>query len=122
MAFNVVRLGLARAHGKSIFTSPKYGSAWSLLDLSEIKAQHTKFVKNLKAEPYGTFDALRDLVGHDQATIMAKTNLLKYPRLQLPTSKRKFSSSVASSSKDRSVIEISDDDNGDDDERMEAEF
>ncbi|KAI6038200.1 hypothetical protein EDC04DRAFT_2896706 [Pisolithus marmoratus] len=72
--FNLVRLGVAYAHGVSIYNSPKFLAAWSLLSTSEMKMYHSNLIRRLKDLPYGPHSALVSIFGETIADTLGREN------------------------------------------------
>ncbi|KAI5999940.1 hypothetical protein EDD15DRAFT_2362477 [Pisolithus albus] len=94
--FNLVRMGLATAHGINIYTSPKYGMSWRVLTSSEIINYHSHLLRQLRDQPYGPHSALVFVVGETMANNLARTNQVKGRGLT-----RKSESSVEAGSSKR---------------------
>ncbi|KAF7973291.1 hypothetical protein HWV62_15669 [Athelia sp. TMB] len=71
--FNLVRMGIAYAHGPAIYTSPKYGTSasWSLKSTNDIEAQAKRFIATLKNGPFGPYLATAEIFGKDVADFLS---------------------------------------------------
>ena len=85
IAFNLVRLGLARANGPGIFRSAKFGVSWSLLSQTDLAVFNEHLVQDLRALPYGPFLALTRLLGLQQAQkISRRGEVIERPLVKRP--------------------------------------
>lgn len=73
-AFNMVRMGLARAHNSAIYKSPKYGSAWTMKTPEELGVLYTELVTLLKERPYGPYKAIVMIFGTTVADRLASNH------------------------------------------------
>jgi len=71
--FNLVRIGLAKASCTSIYRSPKFETAWRLLNEDELQEYHSNLVQRLREVPHGPYTALVNIVGQKMADQLAKT-------------------------------------------------
>ena len=86
IAFNLVRLGLARANGPGIFRSAKFGVSWSLLSQLDLDVFHEDLTQDLRDVPYGPFRALNRLVGLQLAQrISRRGEVIERPLVKCPS-------------------------------------
>jgi hypothetical protein len=91
-AFNMVRMGLARAHSSAIYKSPKYGSAWTMKTPEELRGIYTELVTLLKERPYGPYKAIVMIFGTAVADRLASNHsagIVQCPKPPGRPSKRK---------------------------------
>ena len=85
IAFNLVRLGLARANGPGIFHSAKFSVSWSLLSQRDLDLFHEDLTQDLRDVPYGPFLALNRLVGLQLAQrISRRGEVIECPLVKRP--------------------------------------
>lgn len=72
-AFNLVRMGIADAHGPAIYRSPKYGlrDSWTIKPAHQVTALAKRFLALMKSTPYGPYEATRLIFGTKAADALS---------------------------------------------------
>jgi hypothetical protein len=96
-AFQFVRMGLADAMSKSIWTSPKYGQAWIMKSEKDLLRLYNHIVTLLQQKPGGPYKATCLIFGEDVADRLSRGQGLVKSAVSSGSkqSKRKHDSTIA---------------------------
>jgi hypothetical protein len=89
ITFNLVRMGLAKAHGNGIFRSATFRVSFTLLNDEDLRVYHTDLVKSLRDQPWAN-------CGNDQdSSVEGAESLVSAGKItKRPMNKRKATESM----------------------------